>query len=284
MKSSSLLQMELEKGSRRFIEQDVRGQYRFNGQFRNAKEIMDALSSETDYEMADIQKVGAIFHEMFEHHAFTGRSGTFYKYEGLGSIYWHMVSKLVLAAKENHELALRSGELEDADRLAEHFRELKAGIGVDKSPLDYGAFPSDAYSHTPGFAGVQQPGMTGQVKEDFITRFSELGVFVSEGEIRFDPSMLSEEEFLKKQVDWVLPERTLDIRKNQLGFTICSVPVIYELSDHDAVSVFYENGDRYTFESALKLNREISESLFRRDGKFDKIIVQINRKKTRKKV
>lgn len=177
-----------------------------------------------------------------------------------------------------------SGELEDADRMAEHFRELKAGIGVDKSPLDYGAFPSDAYSHTPGFAGVQQPGMTGQVKEDFITRFSELGVFVSEGEIRFDPSMLSEEEFLKKQVDWVLPERTLDIRENQLGFTICSVPVIYELSDHDAVSVFYENGDRYTFESALKLNREISDSLFRRDGKFDKIIVQINRKKTRKKV
>lgn len=283
VKSSSLLQMELEKGSRRFIEQDVRGQYRFNGQFRNAKEIMDALSSETDYEPADIQKVGAIFHEMFEHHAFTGRSGTFYKYEGLGSIYWHMVSKLVLAAKENHELALRGGELEVADRLAEHFRDLKAGIGVDKSPLDYGAFPSDAYSHTPSFAGVQQPGMTGQVKEDFITRFSELGVFVSEGEIRFDPSMLSEEEFLKKQVDWVLPERTLDIRENQLGFTICSVPVIYELSDHDAVSVFYENGDRYTFESTLKLNREISDSLFRRDGKFDKIIVQINRKKTLKR-
>ena len=283
VKSSSLLQMELEKGSRRFIEQDVRGQYRFNGQFRNAKEIMDALSSGTDYEPADIEKVGAIFHEMFEHHAFTGRSGTFYKYEGLGSIYWHMVSKLVLAAKENHELALRSGKLEDADRLAEHFYELKAGIGVDKSPLDYGAFPSDAYSHTPSFAGVQQPGMTGQVKEDFITRFSELGVVVSDGEIRFDPNMLSEEEFMKSKVDWVLPERTLDIRENQLGFTICSVPVIYELSDHDTVSVFYENGDRYTFESCLSLSREISDSIFRRETKFDKIIVQINRKKTMKK-
>lgn len=283
VKSSSLLQRELEKGSRRFIEQDVRGQYRFNGQFRNAKDIMDALASGTNYEPAEIEKVGAIFHEMFEHHAFTGRSGTFYKYEGLGSIYWHMVSKLVLAAKENQELALRDGELEDADQLAEHFRDLKAGIGVDKSPLDYGAFPSDAYSHTPSFAGVQQPGMTGQVKEDFITRFSELGVLVSDGEIRFDPSMLSEEEFMKKQVDWVLPERTLDIRENQLGFTICSVPVIYELSDHDAVSVFYENGDRYTFENTLKLNKEISDSIFRRDGKFDKIIVQINRKKTRKK-
>ncbi len=41
-----------------------------------------------------------IYESVFNHKAFTGRSGTFYKYEGLGSIYWHMVSKLVLAVQE----------------------------------------------------------------------------------------------------------------------------------------------------------------------------------------
>ncbi len=38
----------------------------------------------------------------------------------------------------------------------------------------YGAIPTDPYSHTPGFAGAQQPGMTGPVKED-ICRLGELG-------------------------------------------------------------------------------------------------------------
>ena len=41
-----------------------------------------------------------IYEEYFNHKAFTGRSGTFYGYEGLGSIYWHMVSKLQLAVLE----------------------------------------------------------------------------------------------------------------------------------------------------------------------------------------
>lgn len=283
VESSLILKKELEMGSRRFVEKDVNGQYRFNGQFRNAKEIMDALRKTDAYEHKDIQAVGEIFSNLFDHHAFTGRSGTFFKYEGLGSIYWHMVSKLVLAAKENHDHAVLRGAADEADQLKKHFRDLKEGIGVTKSPVKYGAFPTDAYSHTPSFAGVQQPGMTGQVKEDIITRFSELGVFVSQGEISFAPTLLSEEEFIKSPVDWMLPGRKMDIRENQLGFTLCSVPVIYECTDHDAVSVFYENGDRYTFENCLKLNREISSSIFRREAKFDKIIVQINWEKVKSK-
>ena len=46
------------------------------------------------------QQVLAIYEKVFNHKAFTGRSGTFYGYEGLGSIYWHMVSKLLLAVEE----------------------------------------------------------------------------------------------------------------------------------------------------------------------------------------
>jgi hypothetical protein len=277
IQSSHILKMELEKGFARFVEKDVNGAYHFNGQYRNGTEIMDAILKTGEYESEDVLEVGEIFADLFDHHAFTGRSGTFYKYEGLGSIYWHMVSKLVLAAQENYVSALSddagSGVV---DKLADFFHDLRAGIGVDKSPVDYGAFPTDAYSHTPSFAGVQQPGMTGQVKEDILSRFGELGVNVIGGELYFDPRLLSKSEFLKEKTKWKLPSEIILLDERQLGFTICSVPVIYELNNYQAITVIYNNGDKYTFESMLKLNKEISRSVFNREGKIAKIIVRIN--------
>ncbi len=50
------------------------------------------------------------------------------------------------------------------------------GIGVHKSPKLYGAFPTDPYSHTPVvYKERSNLGMTGQVKEDIISRFGETG-------------------------------------------------------------------------------------------------------------
>ncbi len=119
------------------------------------------------------------FEAIFDHKSFTGRSGTFFGYEGLGSIYWHMVSKLLLAVQENCLLAVNNNESEVLiGKLLDHYYEINAGIGVHKSPELYGAFPTDPYSHTPATKGAQQPGMTGQVKEDLLSRFGELGVFV----------------------------------------------------------------------------------------------------------
>ena len=83
-------------------------------------------------------------------------------------------------------------------KLLDHYYEINAGIGVHKSPELYGAFPTDPYSHTPGGKGAQQPGMTGQVKEDILSRFGELGVFVKDGKLLFNPSLLRKEEFLKE--------------------------------------------------------------------------------------
>ena len=47
--------------------------------------------------MSEVERdqVTNLFVELFEHHLFTGRSGGMYAYEGIGSIYWHMVSKLL---------------------------------------------------------------------------------------------------------------------------------------------------------------------------------------------
>ena len=70
-----------------------------------------------------------------------------------------------------------------------------AGIGVHKSPSLYGAFPTDPYSHTPGGKGAQQPGMTGQVKEDILSRIGELGAIVSKGVLSFSPGLLRGREF-----------------------------------------------------------------------------------------
>ena len=81
-------------------------------------------------------------------------------------------------------------------RLAECYYDIRAGIGDYKTPEVYGAFPMDPYSHTPAQGGARQPGLTGQVKEDILCRFGELGVSVREGCIHFEPRLLRQEEFL----------------------------------------------------------------------------------------
>ena len=104
------------------------------------------------------------------------------------------------------------------------------GLGVHKSPAAYGAFPVDPYSHTPGFAGVQQPGLTGQVKEDVITRRWQLGVRVRRGAIAFEPVVLGRDEFLREPETWSYstggPERVEDLPAGSLAFTLCGVPVV----------------------------------------------------------
>jgi hypothetical protein len=102
-----------------------------------------------------------------------------------------MVSKLQLAVQEVCLAAVKKQESATViGRLLEHYYEINAGIGVHKSPSLYGAFTTDPYSHTPAGRGAQQPGMTGQVKEDIISRFGELGVFVNLGKLYFYPCLL----------------------------------------------------------------------------------------------
>ena len=171
------------------LEQDVAGDYHFNGAFNNADSLKKALAElpEGPYKKLieeEQQLLLDIFEEVFDHKSFTGRSGTFFGYEGLGSIYWHMVSKLLLAVMEYCLKAIEEGEDKTIiGRLIDHYYEINAGIGVHKSPELYGAFPTDPYSHTPAGKGAQQPGMTGQVKEDILSRMGELGVAVKEGKI-----------------------------------------------------------------------------------------------------
>lgn len=284
VESSKLLQQLIADNNTEIIEKDVLGNYHFNGNFNNANSVKAALANLSENYSSLISKdentVLAIFEDIFDHKSFTGRSGTFFGYEGLGSIYWHMVSKLLVAVQENCLLAVKSGESEEViGKLLDHYYEINAGIGVHKSPELYGAFPTDAYSHTPANKGAQQPGMTGQVKEDLLSRFGELGVFVNEGKVVFNPRLLKVSEFLNEAkvftyINVNSKKSTLNISKNQLAFTYCQVPIIYNLSDKNAMEVVLNDDKKVVFDG-LELDLETSTKMFDRTNEINHIKVSI---------
>lgn len=283
---SELLQNLLANKNAQIINQDILGNYHFNGNFHNANDLKNALvevKQNTNFKaLAEKEEnvVLEIFEEVFHHKAFTGRSGTFYGYEGLGSIYWHMVSKLQLAVQECCLKAIDENESPEViGRLLEHYYEINEGIGVHKSPTLYGAFPTDAYSHTPAGKGAQQPGMTGQVKEDILSRFGELGVFIKDGVLQFNPCLLRKDEFLTKSksfkyVNVHFEHKTIELTENSLAFTFCQIPVIYQLSDKSNIEVFDNQGNSKTIDQ-LTLDAKTSQDVFSRNGVIEKLIVNV---------
>jgi hypothetical protein len=288
VQQSKLLQGLVADGNAELIYQDINGAYHFNGNFKNANDLKAGLAalSGTQYEAlaeAERKTILKTFEKVFNHKAFTGRSGTFFGYEGLGSIYWHMVSKLLLAVQECCLKAIR----EEADpkvvgRLLEHYYEINEGIGVHKPPTLYGAFPTDPYSHTPAGKGAQQPGMTGQVKEDILSRFGELGIFFKNGTLEFDPCLLRREEFLTAPHTFHYRDlenniQQIELSAGSLGFTICQVPVVYQLSDNSGLAVRLKDGEPQQSASTVLDNR-LSDEVFERTGKVSRITVFVNPK------
>ncbi len=283
---STLLTQLVNDGNVNIIEKDIIGDYHFNGNLRNADDLKKALDelSESGYPKQLIDENSAhilqSYEAVFNHKAFTGRSGTFFGYEGLGSIYWHMVSKLLLAVQECCLKAVEENESEETiGRLFEHYYEINEGIGVHKSPALYGAFPTDPYSHTPAGKGAQQPGMTGQVKEDVLCRFGELGVFVQEGQLLFNPCLLRKDEFLEESktfnyIDVDLKEKQLQLEKGSLCFTYCQVPVVYKLATENYLNVIDKNNTTTTFKT-LKIDTVNSRKVFERTDEITQIIVGI---------
>ncbi|WP_415181154.1 hypothetical protein, partial [Nonlabens sp.] len=282
---SELLQQLLKDDNQQVIVQDLTGVYHFNASFNNVNSLKKALkqlakgsySSLVSKEQRQLEKT---FEVVFNHKAFTGRSGTFFGFEGLGSIYWHMVSKLLLAVQECCLKAV-NGRESDAliGEMLDHYYEIQAGIGAHKSPELYGAVPTDPYSHTPATKGAQQPGMTGQVKEDILSRFGELGIVVFDGVLSFKPSLLRKQEFLAKDqgfnyIDVGRNKQTLPVSAGSLAFTYCQVPVIYTKSLQESVLVVFKDGEEKTFEQ-LKLDKTTSEKLFQRTGEINHIIVKL---------
>ena len=133
---------------------DEDGCYRFNSDLRNRGDLIARLDDLApvygDEAQHARQALLGLYEQVFNHKAFTGRSGTMFGYEGLGCVYWHMVSKLLLVVQENFFVALTEGADEDTcHRLGRLYYRVREGLGFNKSPGEFGAFPTDPYSNTP---------------------------------------------------------------------------------------------------------------------------------------
>jgi hypothetical protein len=286
IKSPALLKILLGSKNKMIVKRDVKGGLHFNGAFRNAADLRQALydirqDNPRSLTTEDIDQVLKIFEDMFDHQSFTGRSGTFYKYEGLGCIYWHMVSKLLLTVQENYYRALRFKE--EKAILAElkaYYYAIRAGLGLAKSPDLYGGFPTDPYSHTPAHTGAQQPGMTGQVKEDIISRFAELGIIIHQGMISFHPGLLQREEFLIEAglftfFDVNGKQQSIRLGSKCLAFTLVQVPVVYHLAEAEKI-VVRRSGNKTETITGLTLDENICSSIFKREGVIKRLDVFLN--------
>jgi formiminotetrahydrofolate cyclodeaminase len=83
VEASKLLQKLMADGNAQILYQDVKGAYHFNGNFKNANDLKVALDALADTEYADLaqaerKSVLQTFEKVFNHKAFTGRSGTFF--------------------------------------------------------------------------------------------------------------------------------------------------------------------------------------------------------------
>jgi len=278
----------LDAGDSRIILRDADGVIRFNADFRNVSDLnarLEALAPIFGDDLrSDRGAIAALYEQVFRHRAFTGRSGGMFGFEGLGCIYWHMVSKLLLAVQENFFAAMdHSADTRIVRALGEAYYRVREGIGFNKTPAEYGAFPVDPYSHTPKHAGAQQPGMTGQVKEEVLTRFGELGIRIKSGAIRFDTRLLRASEmttnaatfrFLDIDGAW----QQLPVSAGSLAFTWCQVPIVYCLGnrDGDPVTLTFDDGTTASMPDT-SISAELSTELFRRSGKIRRIDVNIEK-------
>ena len=121
--------------------------------------------------------------------------------------------------------------------------------------------------------------MTGQVKEEILTRWAELGVRVAKGGLTFAPRLLRREEFFAQPhyfayvaVDgsdqtWPLPAETL-------AFTYCQIPVCYQLADAPSITVERHSGE-VDNQPGNALGSADSEAVFARTGDITRITVKI---------
>ena len=159
--------------------------------------------------------------------------------------------------------------------------KVHAGLGVNMSAEQFGAIPIDPYSHSPAHAGAQQPGMTGAVKEEILTRRRELGVAVTGGQVEFDALLVRSEELLDEPTEWVVAgtdggATTVALPGRSVASTLCQVPVVVTVGGGDAhVDVDYADG-RAERHRGRALGRDASAAIFGRTGEVVGVRVMLD--------
>ena len=150
---------------------------------------------------------------------------------------------------------------------------VQSGLGYRRSPEQYGAFPAEPYSHSPGHAGAQQPGLTGQVKEGFLCRMGELGVNYRDGRLCFHPQLLRLAEFDGLQAG----EEHSEIPAGTIEFTLARTRIIYQLRDdleEPIAVVHFKDGTERVAPSGI-LDPETTNDVTRQSGRIQRIEVGI---------
>ena len=267
------------------IYRDALGVCRFNSSIQNKSDLVDTLDCLMENkELANDVGISrdavlGLFETVFNHQSHTGRSGVMYRYEGIGCIYWHMVAKLLLAVQEII-IASKENDTSEAtyNKIVALYYKIRSGLGFQKNVTEFGAFPMDPYSHTPSDSKARQPGMTGQVKEEIITRMGELGIQVIKDELYFRPFLLKSSELLDSptvfeyyNVDGEYISSNLPAKS--LAFTVCQTLVVYRASNKtNKIKVKLKNEPLKEY-AGVKLSRNISKKIFSRSGEVEFIEV-----------
>jgi hypothetical protein len=159
------------------------------------------------------------------------------------------------------EAVLRNADPDVVRDLKERYQDVRSGIGFHKDPETYGAFPPDPYSHTPWGRGAKQPGMTGQVKEEVIARYAELGLVVRDGAVRFFPELILDDQWRRGSDDFI--------------FTYCGVPIRVVRAGESGIVVTPSDGEAIRFDD-LAISREISWEIFSRSEKVSSVEVRMS--------
>ncbi|MFN8375384.1 MAG: hypothetical protein U0694_21210 [Anaerolineae bacterium] len=266
------------------ITRDVSGVYHFSGHIRNFHDVSRALEvlkrdpAYADLIETEFDRIKALFEATFHHDEFTGRSGTFFAYEGLGSVYWHMVAKLLLAAQET---VIRFSANSTAPALLQCYTDIRQGLSFNKTPDVYGAFPTDPYSHTPKGQGAKQPGMTGMVKEEILARQAELGLAVENGRLVFDTRLLNPQELLTAPSAYLYldvngRQQTINLQAGSLAYSICQTPVVLEALNEAGITVHFMDGSVQQLAGNV-LDAANSRHIFLRDGTVHHLTVSFRR-------
>ncbi len=117
--------------------------------------------------------------------------------------------------------------------------------------------------------------MTGQVKEEIIARFGELGVRVRQGLVEFRPRLLRETEFVDSTSEFDFVQlgggtSTLELPPKSLAFTYCQTPIVYTMAETAAVTVYWQDGRQESFDGH-SLDHGTSDALLGRSGQIASI-------------
>ena len=109
--------------------------------------------------------------------------------------------------------------------------------------------------------------MTGQVKEELLTRWAELGLIVRRGSIRFSPMLLSNREFRTEPgtldyLDVAGRYCDLPVPTGTAAFTVCRVPVVVHASETGPVIVITRADGTQRRVPGWSLDQQTSRQIF----------------------